>query len=571
MIRAVDEGVVAWSTVGLGTPIRRRRRAGIAAGGRAGHRQRRRVRARPAGRRGAGQRGRHGDRGEGAGAGRAGHRRDRHGHRRGHRAVPADGPAEAYGGPRSRWGARLARAVHAAVLERGRPYLPVGLPWSVRGRQADVVTLTGAGRVACDVRPGHRPAPRTTVRLVAALAVAGLSLAGCAPASDEASAAPRWHDGVRHAGAVRPRALGGSDGLGSARAPSRCRRPATSSWATRPAGCRPNGGKGFFDEVKRGARRRPGDGQPRGAAHRRHRRRQVRPPTAGRAATSSGRRRRTPRTCADAGFELLNQANNHGNDFGAGRATATPRRRWRRTGSQHTGARGPDHRRRGQGRQGRGAWASRRTPWNNSLIDIAAAQAVVAKAATQADLVVVQVHMGAEGSDKTHVKPGTEIFLGENRGDPIKFSHAVIDAGADLVVGHGPHVLRGDGVLQGPADRVQPGQLRRWRRHAAAATGALGCGGVLQGVADRGRHVGPAASSISTYMNAAGHADAGRRQQAGWRWSRRCPQRLPRDGARTSTTTARSRRRLTGSRHGRRRCRRRPDVGSSRRGSTRRR
>jgi len=29
---------------------------------------------------------------------------------------PADGPAELFGGPRSMWGARLARAVHAAVL-----------------------------------------------------------------------------------------------------------------------------------------------------------------------------------------------------------------------------------------------------------------------------------------------------------------------------------------------------------------------------------------------------------------------------------------------------------------------
>lgn len=29
---------------------------------------------------------------------------------------PPDGPAEPYGGPRSRWGGRLARAVHAAVL-----------------------------------------------------------------------------------------------------------------------------------------------------------------------------------------------------------------------------------------------------------------------------------------------------------------------------------------------------------------------------------------------------------------------------------------------------------------------
>ena len=103
---------------------------------------------------------------------------------------------------------------------------------------------------------------------------------------------------------------------------------------------------------------------------------------------------------------------------------------------------------------------------------------MVAKAADQADLVVVQVHMGAEGADKTQVKPGTEMFLGENRGDPIAFSHAVIDAGADLVVGHGPHVMRGDGVLQGPADRVQPGQLRRRRQVAEqrpAGSAGAGC------------------------------------------------------------------------------------------------
>ncbi|MBO4209695.1 adenosylcobinamide amidohydrolase [Micromonospora echinofusca] len=40
---------------------------------------------------------------------------------------PADGPVAAYGGPRSRWGAPLARAVHAAVLAGGAG--PV-VPWS---------------------------------------------------------------------------------------------------------------------------------------------------------------------------------------------------------------------------------------------------------------------------------------------------------------------------------------------------------------------------------------------------------------------------------------------------------
>jgi len=57
--------------------------------------------------------------------------------------------------------------------------------------------------------------------------------------------------------------------------------------------------------------------------------------------------------------------------------------------------------------------------------------------------VVVAMHAGAEGSGAMHVPRGTETFLGENRGDSRRFSHAVIDAGADLVVGSGPHVIRG--------------------------------------------------------------------------------------------------------------------------------
>jgi adenosylcobinamide hydrolase len=41
-----------------------------------------------------------------------------------------DGPAHDYAGPRSLWGARLARAVHAAVLSGGRDWLVSGLAWS---------------------------------------------------------------------------------------------------------------------------------------------------------------------------------------------------------------------------------------------------------------------------------------------------------------------------------------------------------------------------------------------------------------------------------------------------------
>jgi len=57
-------------------------------------------------------------------------------------------------------------------------------------------------------------------------------------------------------------------------------------------------------------------------------------------------------------------------------------------------------------------------------------------------IVIVSFHGGKEGKDAQHVKDETEMFYGENRGNLIAFSHAAIDSGADLIIGHGPHVLR---------------------------------------------------------------------------------------------------------------------------------
>jgi hypothetical protein len=81
--------------------------------------------------------------------------------------------------------------------------------------------------------------------------------------------------------------------------------------------------------------------------------------------------------------------------------------------------------------------------WNQSLLDIPAAQELVRKADRRSDLVVVLFHAGAEGQDKYHTPTGTEYAFGENRGDPRGFAHGVVDAGADLVLGSGPHVVRG--------------------------------------------------------------------------------------------------------------------------------
>jgi poly-gamma-glutamate capsule biosynthesis protein CapA/YwtB (metallophosphatase superfamily) len=59
-----------------------------------------------------------------------------------------------------------------------------------------------------------------------------------------------------------------------------------------------------------------------------------------------------------------------------------------------------------------------------------------------ADIIVVSFHGGAEGSSHSHITKSTEIFYGENRGNVHRFARVAIDAGADVILGHGPHVSR---------------------------------------------------------------------------------------------------------------------------------
>jgi hypothetical protein len=150
----------------------------------------------------------------------------------------------------------------------------------------------------------------------------------------------------------------------------------------------------------------------------------------------------TVQNLKDVGVHLVNLANNHAWDFGE-KGYQNTQKALDGIGVKYTGF--PDqitvHEVKGV-KVAVVGFASYEK-WSNLCSNTDTASALIKKAAGQADIVVVQVHMGAEGSDKTRVKPGTEFAFGENRCDPIKFSHAVIDAGADLVVGHGPHVVRG--------------------------------------------------------------------------------------------------------------------------------
>ena len=142
-----------------------------------------------------------------------------------------------------------------------------------------------------------------------------------------------------------------------------------------------------------------------------------------------------------AGFTVLNLANNHAYDFGSDGLRQTTDA-LAGAGLEWTGRPGQVTLQKVAGiRVALVGFAP--YPWAQSLTDITAAKKLVRKAARSADVVVVTMHAGAEGSDRQHVKRGTELFLGENRGDSMRFAHAVVDAGADLVVGSGPHVLRG--------------------------------------------------------------------------------------------------------------------------------
>ena len=76
------------------------------------------------------------------------------------------------------------------------------------------------------------------------------------------------------------------------------------------------------------------------------------------------------------------------------------------------------------------------------ITDIPIAEKIVHHLDSLCDYVIVSFHGGAEGEKYQHITRETEEFYGENRGNVYEFAHKMIDAGADIVFGHGPHVAR---------------------------------------------------------------------------------------------------------------------------------
>jgi hypothetical protein len=183
---------------------------------------------------------------------------------------------------------------------------------------------------------------------------------------------------------------------------------------------------------------------------------------------------------ADGGFTHLNLANNHANDFGAG-ARAETERLLDSLGLRSYGPLGSiavDTVRKGEGFTTVGLLGFATYSHAYDLLDIPRSVAVVDSVQDLVDLLIVTFHGGAEGARALHVPEVAESLGREPRGELRAWARAVIDAGADAVVGHGPHVLRGIEFYRGKPIAYSLGNFLTYRGFNLA--GPLGLTGVLR-------------------------------------------------------------------------------------------
>lgn len=81
-------------------------------------------------------------------------------------------------------------------------------------------------------------------------------------------------------------------------------------------------------------------------------------------------------------------------------------------------------------------------PFFNDLTDTSKVKELINEADKEHDLVIVTFHGGTEGIHALHIKDETEFYGREERGNTLRFAHIAIESGADIVIGHGPHVPR---------------------------------------------------------------------------------------------------------------------------------
>lgn len=179
---------------------------------------------------------------------------------------------------------------------------------------------------------------------------------------------------------------------------------------------------------------------------------------------------------ADAGFDAMSIANNHAGDFGPeGRASTIAA--LDALDIHHSGPLGDIASWQVKGlRIALVAFAFGSDMY--SVLDIPTARKIVADLKRRHDLVFVSFHAGAEGTDAVHLPKGPERFLGEDRGDERAFAHAMVDAGADLLLGSGPHVMRAMEIYQGRLIAYSMGNFSGW--NSLVLTGPLGISAITR-------------------------------------------------------------------------------------------
>lgn len=169
---------------------------------------------------------------------------------------------------------------------------------------------------------------------------------------------------------------------------------------------------------------------------------------------------------ADMGFNLMSLANNHSGDFlDAGREAtiaALNRQAIVYGGLSQPGAVTGTLTLEDGTRVGLAGFSPNKG--TVSIHDLAGLKRLVERLEASHDLVVVSFHGGAEGADRTHVTRQPEEFYGERRGNVYEFAHAAVDAGADVVIGHGPHVPRAVEIYRDRFIAYSLGNFWTWKR-----------------------------------------------------------------------------------------------------------
>ncbi|MEQ8629388.1 CapA family protein [Ekhidna sp.] len=143
----------------------------------------------------------------------------------------------------------------------------------------------------------------------------------------------------------------------------------------------------------------------------------------------------------ESGFDLMSVANNHANDFGE-----TGRKNTQRVldslGITHAGSVDQPFSITKIGHLKIGFCAFAPNRGTVSIHQYENIKATIQHLDTLTDIVIASFHAGAEGSKHQHVTREREYYYGEDRGNVYELAHLMIDNGADVILGHGPHIVR---------------------------------------------------------------------------------------------------------------------------------